>query len=110
MIPTMQFGRTRHESTRTIFGAAAFWDTAQKDVDATVDLVLENGINHVDTAFSYRRSQEVLGNWIKRNGRPFFWRPKPKCAPKPKPTSKFGVHLNFCMLILIPCFYPITTS
>jgi len=58
MIPTLAFGRTGHESTRAIFGAAAFWETLQKDVDATMDLILEHGINHVDTAASYGRSQE----------------------------------------------------
>jgi aryl-alcohol dehydrogenase-like predicted oxidoreductase len=72
MIPTLLFGRTGHESTRTLFGAAAFWDTPQKDVDATMDLLLQNGVNHVDTAASYGRSQELLGNWIQRHGRPFF--------------------------------------
>jgi predicted aldo/keto reductase-like oxidoreductase len=72
MIPTLPFGRTGHNSTRTLFGAAAFWDTPQKDVDATMDLLLENGINHVDTAASYGCSQELLGEWIRRNGRPFF--------------------------------------
>lgn len=72
MIPTLTFGRTGHQSTRTIFGAAAFWDTPQKDVDATMDLILQHGINHVDTAASYGKSQELLGNWIQRNGRPFF--------------------------------------
>ena len=82
MIPTLKFGRTGHESTRTIFGAAAFWDTPQKDADATMDLVLENGINHVDTAFSYGRSQEILGNWIKRNGRPFFLATKTEMRTK----------------------------
>jgi aryl-alcohol dehydrogenase-like predicted oxidoreductase len=72
MIPTLPFGRTGHNSTRTLFGAAAFWDTPQKDVDATMDLLLQNGVNHVDTAASYGRSQELLGEWIRRNGRPFF--------------------------------------
>ena len=72
MIPTLKFGRTGHDSTRAIFGAAAFWDTPQKDVDATMDLLLENGVNHVDTAASYGRSQELLGDWIRRHGRPFF--------------------------------------
>ena len=82
MIPTLEFGRTGHKSTRTIFGAAAFWDTPQKDVDATMDLVLENGVNHVDTAASYGRSQELLGNWIKRNGRPFFLATKTEMRTK----------------------------
>jgi predicted aldo/keto reductase-like oxidoreductase len=72
MIPTLAFGRTSHESTRTIFGAAAFWKSSQKDVDATMELVLQNGINHVDTAASYGQSEKLLGDWIRRNGRSFF--------------------------------------
>ncbi len=72
MIPTLPFGRTNHSSTRTIFGAAAFWDTPQKDVDATMDLILQNGVNHVDTASSYGKSEQLLGDWIRRHGRPFF--------------------------------------
>ncbi len=72
MIPTLPFGRTGHESTRTIFGAAAFWETPQKDVDATMDLILQNGVNHVDTAASYGKAEQVLGDWIRRNGKPFF--------------------------------------
>jgi len=72
MIPILPFGRTGHISTRTIFGAAAFWDTPQKDVDATMDLILKNGINHVDTAASYGKAEQVLGDWIRRNGQPFF--------------------------------------
>ena len=72
MIPTLTFGRTGHLSTRTIFGAAAFWDTPQKDADAIMDLILQNGINHVDTAASYGQAEQVLGDWIRRNGKPFF--------------------------------------
>ena len=72
MIPTLPFGRTGHESTCTIFGAAAFWETPQKDVDATMDLILQNGVNHVDTASSYGKSEQLLGDWIRRHGSPFF--------------------------------------
>ena len=72
MIPTLPFGHTGHDSTRTIFGAAAFWETPQKDVDATMDLILQNGINHVDTASSYGQSEQLLGDWIRRHGKPFF--------------------------------------
>lgn len=72
MIPTLPFGRTGHESTRTIFGAAAFMETPQKDVDATMELLLQNGVNHVDTASSYGKSEQVLGDWIRRHGKPFF--------------------------------------
>jgi len=72
MIPTLPFGRTGHISTRTIFGAAAFWDTPQHQVDATMDLLLQNGVNHVDIAASYGKSEQLLGDWIRRNGKPFF--------------------------------------
>lgn len=72
MIPTLSFGHTDHESTRVIFGAAAFWDTPQKDVDATMDMILQNGVNHVDTAASYGKSEQLLGDWIRRHGKPFF--------------------------------------
>ncbi len=73
MIPTLTFGRTGHESTRAIFGAAAFWETPQKDVDATMDLILQNGVNHVDTAASYGQSERLLGDWIRRHGKPSFF-------------------------------------
>lgn len=72
MISTLPFGRTGHQSVRTIFGAAAFWETPQRDVDATMDLVLQNGINHVDTASSYGQSEKLLGDWIRRHGKQFF--------------------------------------
>jgi aryl-alcohol dehydrogenase-like predicted oxidoreductase len=72
MIPTLPFGHTGHLSTRTIFGAAAFWDTPQPRVDATMDLLLQNGVNHVDTASSYGKSEQLLGDWIRRHGKQFF--------------------------------------
>ncbi len=37
-----------------------------------MDMLLENGVNHVDTAASYDGSQALLGDWIRRHGRPFF--------------------------------------
>jgi aryl-alcohol dehydrogenase-like predicted oxidoreductase len=72
MLPTLLFGHTGHQSTRTIFGAAAFWDTPQPRVDATMDLLLQNGVNHVDTAASYGKSEQLLGDWIRRHGKQFF--------------------------------------
>lgn len=72
MIQTLSFGRTGHLSTRTIFGAAAFWETPQKAVDATMDLILQSGVNHVDTAASYGESERLLGDWIRRHGKQFF--------------------------------------
>jgi aryl-alcohol dehydrogenase-like predicted oxidoreductase len=83
MIPTLPFGHTGHDSTRIIFGAAAFWETPQHLVDDTMDLLLQNGVNHVDTASSYGQSEKLLGNWIRRHGKPFFLATKTDQRTKP---------------------------
>lgn len=72
MIPGCPFGRTGHESTRTILGAAAFGQVTQQEADETLDLALSYGVNHIDTAASYGESELRLGSWIGRHGKPFF--------------------------------------
>src|SRR3954469_21348079 len=72
MIPTAPFGRTGHQSTRTIFGAAAFSDVTQDDADRTMELILQHGINHIDTAASYGDSELRLGPWMERHRGDFF--------------------------------------
>src|SRR5258708_1420835 len=72
MISTNAFGRTGHQSSRAVLGAAAFGKTTQDETDAAMDIALSYGVNHVDTAASYGESELRLGDWIRRNGRPFF--------------------------------------
>ncbi len=72
MIPKKPFGRTGHESTRIIFGGAALWTVTQAEADATLDLLLEHGINHIDTAASYGESERRIGPWMKRYRDQFF--------------------------------------
>ena len=72
MLPKLQFGRTGHESTRTLFGAAAFWDSSQDDANRTLDLLLEYGVNHIDTAASYGKAELRLGPWLKHHRDKFF--------------------------------------
>jgi aryl-alcohol dehydrogenase-like predicted oxidoreductase len=67
MIPTHQFGRTGHESTRILFGAAAFSQVSQEDADRTIALLEEHGINHFDTAASYGDAELRLGPWLEHN-------------------------------------------
>jgi aryl-alcohol dehydrogenase-like predicted oxidoreductase len=73
MIPTQAFGRTGHESTRVIFGAAALWGMAD-DAEAapTLDLLLRSGVNHIDTAASYGRSERRVGAWMAEHRSRFF--------------------------------------
>ena len=72
MIPKKLFGRTGHESTRVLFGGAAFWSVTQAEADATLDLLLEHGINHIDTAASYGEAERRIGPWMKRYRQQFF--------------------------------------
>jgi aryl-alcohol dehydrogenase-like predicted oxidoreductase len=64
VIARAPFGRTGHESTRTIFGAAALGSVTQAQADRTLELLLEQGVNHIDTAASYGDSELRLAPWL----------------------------------------------
>ena len=66
MMDTAPFGRTGHQSTRTIFGAAALGAVTQAEADDAMELLLQHGINHIDTAASYGDSELRLGPWMPR--------------------------------------------
>jgi aryl-alcohol dehydrogenase-like predicted oxidoreductase len=72
MIPKAPFGKTGHLSTRTIFGAAAFSRASQADADRTIEVLLEYGINHIDTAASYGESELRLAPWMPAHRDRFF--------------------------------------
>lgn len=69
---TRTFGRTKHQSTVAIFGAAAFSEISQSKADKTMELVIASGINHIDVAPSYGQAQKRLGPWIKTERDRFF--------------------------------------
>jgi predicted aldo/keto reductase-like oxidoreductase len=72
MIPLKTFGRTDHQSTRAIFGAAALSRVTQDEANQTLELLLEYGINHIDTAASYGESELRIGPWMKNHREKFF--------------------------------------
>lgn len=72
MIERIPFGRTGHLSTRTLFGAAALGRVTQAEADRTLDLLLEYGVNHIDTAASYGDAELRLGPWMPRHRHAFF--------------------------------------
>ena len=72
MIATMPFGATGHESSRVIFGAAALGDASQHDADRAIELLLEHGINHIDTAASYGESELRLAPGLRAHRGRFF--------------------------------------
>ena len=72
MIEKIQFGRTGHASTRTLFGAAALWSCSQDEADQVLDLLFEYGVNHIDTAASYGDAELRIGPWMKQHRDKFF--------------------------------------
>ncbi len=72
MISKAPFGRTGHMSTRVIFGAAALGRVTQAEADRTLDLLLEYGINHFDTAASYGEAEDRMGPWMGRYRKQIF--------------------------------------
>ena len=72
MIATQPFGSTGHESTRTIFGAAALGSVSQAEADAALETLLEHGVNHIDTAASYGDSELRIAPWLSRYRERFF--------------------------------------
>lgn len=64
MLPHAPFGRTGHESSRVIFGAAALAAMSQERADATLASVGKWGINHIDTAASYGDAEVRLKPWL----------------------------------------------
>ncbi len=66
------FGRTGHMSSATLFGAAALSRVTQEEADRTLELLLERGVNHIDTANSYGESERLMGPWLSRHREQFF--------------------------------------
>ena len=67
MLPTQTFGRTGHQSTRVIFGAAALGSMRQDSADNTLQLLESHGVNHIDTARGYGDSELRLAPWLAGN-------------------------------------------
>jgi aryl-alcohol dehydrogenase-like predicted oxidoreductase len=71
-IPTADFGRTGHRSTRTLFGAAALSRVTQEVADRTLEVLLRYGVNHIDVAASYGDAELRVRPWLKREPGRFF--------------------------------------
>jgi aryl-alcohol dehydrogenase-like predicted oxidoreductase len=72
MIERIPFGRTGHESSRIVFGAAALAAMSATRCADTLARLLEYGVNHIDTAPSYGDSELRVGEWMRRHRNAFF--------------------------------------
>jgi aryl-alcohol dehydrogenase-like predicted oxidoreductase len=67
MIEKLPFGSTGHESSRTLFGAAALSRVSQEVADATLPLLMQYGVNHIDVAASYGDAELRLAPWLQQH-------------------------------------------
>ncbi|MGI9421070.1 MAG: aldo/keto reductase [Geminicoccaceae bacterium] len=66
------FGRTGHQSSAVIFGAAALKNVDQATADRTLDLLYQFGVNHIDTAPRYGDAELRIGPWMDSSRDDFF--------------------------------------
>ncbi len=72
MVRQDAFGRTGHQSSRTIFGAASLSNVTQDAADRTLEVLLRHGVNHIDVAASYGDAELRIAPWLKREPHRFF--------------------------------------
>jgi aryl-alcohol dehydrogenase-like predicted oxidoreductase len=72
MITRDFFGRTGHQSTRAVFGAAALSRVTQDEADRTLEVLLDHGINHIDVAAGYGDAELRIAPWLKKHPGRFF--------------------------------------
>jgi aryl-alcohol dehydrogenase-like predicted oxidoreductase len=72
MIERAEFGRTGHQSSRVIFGAAALWRMAQEQADELLSVLLAHGVNHLDVAAAYGDAELRLAPWLASHRSEFF--------------------------------------
>ena len=59
-----RLGRLGHMSSVLIYGGAALSEVSQEVADRSIQLALQSGINHFDTAADYGDSELRLGRWM----------------------------------------------
>jgi aryl-alcohol dehydrogenase-like predicted oxidoreductase len=72
MLERTDFGRTGHESSRVIFGAAALARMRQERADDLLTVLDEYGVNHIDAAASYGDAELRLAPWMASRRDDFF--------------------------------------
>lgn len=67
-----RFGRTGHESTVAILGAAGLGRVTQDVADRAMEQIIAAGVNHIDVAASYGDAELRIGPWMSRERKRFF--------------------------------------
>jgi aryl-alcohol dehydrogenase-like predicted oxidoreductase len=77
-----------------IFGGWALSQATQAEADRVLDLLLEWGINHIDTAAAYGNAEKRIGNWMKEHRDKFFLATKSRHRSPDKARKDLERSLN----------------
>jgi aryl-alcohol dehydrogenase-like predicted oxidoreductase len=72
MIAKQLFGRTGHQSTRTVFGAAGLSKVSQEEANQALEILLRYGVNHIDVAAGYGDAELRIAPWLREHPGRFF--------------------------------------
>ena len=77
----MQFGNTNIQVTRLGYGALEIRlrHISENEVNNLLNLVLDSGINFIDTSIDYENSEELIGRHISHRRKEFFLASKCGC-------------------------------
>lgn len=88
-----KFGRTDMMVTPLAFGAMELRRLEQKEADALLNRVLDEGVNYIDTSRDYPTSEEKLGKAISHRRDEFFIATKCGCNMHLETTWGHHVHI-----------------
>lgn len=94
MIEKIPFGNTGHQSSRTLFGAAALGAMRQEKADATLEMLDEYGINHIDVAASYGDAELRLAPFLQQRRADFFLATKTGFRTKAEAAAQLRASLE----------------
>src|SRR5262249_49566012 len=89
-IARLPFGRSGHQSTRTIFGGAALVHATQEQADRALQVLLQYGVNHLDVAASYGDAELRIAPWLRQRREQFFV--ATKTAKRTAATAREELH------------------
>ena len=84
-LETATLGRTGLEVTRLAYGGAAIAEVAEDVAERILNLALDAGMNLIDTAVDYGRSEEFIGKFVSHRRSEFYLASKCGCSVPKEP-------------------------
>lgn len=91
---TRRFGRTNHQSTIAIFGAAGLYNGTPEMTDQAMGQILAAGVNHIDIAPGYGKAEDLMGHWIEKTRNQIFLGCKTQLRTEEKAAAELRLSLE----------------